>query len=187
VRLNSENRPLPLLHIDDSANERQLVRKAILISNTPFAFHEAHGIESAIPFFQSHGHDLEPRQHPRPALVLLDYDMGKHTGADFLIWLRVRKRISSIPVIMFSGSVERDNIAECYQAGANYFLSKPRNFARLNIILRTLHRSLAFPHKHSPILLLDEYIPDPSAEFAEPTPLSRPSVKHIACLRHQPT
>jgi len=170
VGLNSVSTALNLLHVDDSANERSLVREAIFISNIPFAFYGAAGIESAIPFFQCHGHHIQANQHPCPALVLLDYDLGKHTGADFLYWLRVMKKISSIPVVMFSGSVGKHQIAECYATGANHFLSKPKNFARLNKIIRTLHRSLAFPEGQSPILLLEEYIPDPRAKLAESQP-----------------
>jgi hypothetical protein len=38
---------LPLLYIDDSVNDRLLVREAILLSKTPFAFYQADGFEAA--------------------------------------------------------------------------------------------------------------------------------------------
>jgi CheY-like chemotaxis protein len=146
------------LHIDDSANDRHLVKEAIFLTETPFAFYEADGIESAIPYFQSHGHD---GGFPRPALVLLDYDLGDHTGADLLYWLRVMKKITSIPVVMLSGSVGRPHVAECYATGANHFLSKPKNLERLKIIVGTLHLNLVSLHQPGPIQLLQEYRPDP--------------------------
>jgi len=158
VHSSSGDGKLPLLHIDDSVDNRLLVREAIFLSNTPFAFYQAGGMESAIPYFQSHGHD---GGFPRPALVLLDYDLGNHTGADLLYWLRLMKKISSIPVVMFSGSVEKSHIAECYATGANHFLNKPKDFARLKIIVHTLHLSLVSLHQPGPIQLLQEYQPDP--------------------------
>ena len=52
VRLNATDGTLPLLHVDDNANERILVKRAIFVTKTPFAFYEAAGLESAIPYFQ---------------------------------------------------------------------------------------------------------------------------------------
>jgi chemotaxis family two-component system response regulator Rcp1 len=152
---------LPLLHIDDSANDRMLVREAIFLSNTPFTFHQAQGMESAIPYFQSHGQKGESTQFPRPALVLLDYDLGDHTGTDLLYWLRLIRNVSSIPVIMFCGSVAQSQIAECYASGANHYLSKPKDLERLKIIVHTLHLSLVSLHRPGPIPLLQEYHGDP--------------------------
>ena len=161
MHLYSDNGNLPLLYIDDSVSDRLLVREAILLTKTPFAFYHADGMESAILYFQSHGHDGEPKSFPRPALVLLDYDLGNHSGADFLYWLRLIKNITSIPVVMFSGSAGQLHIAECYATGANYFLSKPNDITRLKVIVHTLHLSLVSLHRPGPIHLLEEYQADP--------------------------
>lgn len=152
---------LPLLYIDDSVNDRLLIREAILLTKTPFAFYQADGLETAMPYFQFHCRSGEPKQPPHPALVLLDYDLGNHTGADLLYWLRKTKRITSIPVVMFSGSPGQPHVAECYATGANYFLSKPKDLTRLKIIVHTLHLSLVSLHRPGPIELLQEYQPDP--------------------------
>jgi CheY-like chemotaxis protein len=96
-----------------------------------------------------------------PDLILLDYYLGNHTGADLLYWLRLMKKIGSIPVVMFSGAAGQPHIAEFYANGANYFLSKPKNLERLKIIVRTLHQSLVSLHQPGPIQLLQEYRPDP--------------------------
>jgi DNA-binding response OmpR family regulator len=156
---------LPLLHIDDSANERHLVREAIFLSGTPFAFFEADDLESAIPFFQS-SHRRELEHYLRPAVVLLDYDMGERTGVDFLLWLRSMKKITSVPVVMFSSSVSSRHVAECYANGANHFIDKPHNLIRLKNIVRTLYQSLTTAEHPSPILSLAEYLPDPRLKLA---------------------
>jgi CheY-like chemotaxis protein len=142
---------LALLHVDDNANERLMVRRAITATHTPFTFQEAECIESAIPYFEG------PRM---PAIVLLDYDMGRHTGVDFLIWLRVMKQIMSVPVAMFSGSETKQHVAECYSNGANYFINKPNNFDRLKEIVRAVHQSLVGNQPHA-INILPEFHPDP--------------------------
>ncbi len=148
------------MHIDDSQNERQLVKQAVFLTQTPFEVFEADSLESAIPFFQIHWHD-EENLYVRPAAVLLDYDLGNETGADFLYWVRKKKGITSIPIIMFTGSVGNPYAEECYASGANYFLRKPESLSRLKVIVRTLHSELVSPHPHSLLSLLQEFIPDP--------------------------
>jgi len=157
VRSNSVT-ALPLLHVDDNPNERLFVRQAILLTKTPFAYYEADSLESAITQFESHRGS--PTQH-RPELVLLDYDLGDHTGADFLYWLRLTKRLNSTPVVMLSGSVGKPHIGECYASGANYFLRKPKTLARLKIIIRALHAGIIAGQRPDPICSLLEFLPDP--------------------------
>jgi two-component system response regulator len=146
-----------LLHVDNSIDDRVLVREVIASSRTSFEYHEANAIESAIAFFQFH--NGKPRRPP--ALVLLDYDLGDFTGVDFLYWLRFLKKQTSIPVVMFSGSQGDRHVAECYEAGANYFISKVGDLERLKLIVRALGLSLTTLNQPGPILLLKEYHPDP--------------------------
>jgi CheY-like chemotaxis protein len=160
VRSNSGDGNWPLLHIDDSANDRLLVKEAILLSKIPFNYYGADSLESAVEYFDYRGNELGAKQFPHPELVLLDYDMGRNTGADFLHWLREMEEITSIPVVMFSGSVGQPHIAECYAAGADHFISKPKNLTRLKTIVRALHLSM-MSHRSSPILRREEYQPDP--------------------------
>jgi len=157
---------LPLLHIDDSADDRCLVKEAIALTKTLFTYHEADGLESAMSYFQLHGQHGELEQHP--AMVLLDYELGSNaTGVDFLYWLRVRKKIKSLPVVMFSGSPGRGHIAECYDAGVDHYLTKPNDFERLKRIVRILHTSVVC-NIPDPIRLLNEYQANPAGNSASP-------------------
>jgi CheY-like chemotaxis protein len=149
-----------LLYIDDCASDRLLLSEAILLTNTPFALHEAENLESAAAYFQPHSSD-ELRRYAPPALVLLDYDLGNHTGVEFLHWLRVTQKITSIPVVMLSGSDGQKHLTECYTAGANFCLSKPRTLTSLMTIVRTLYSSLISATQPSPILSLPDYRPNP--------------------------
>lgn len=154
MQLGSVRTVLTLLFVDDSANERLLVREAISLTKTPFNFCQADGLESSIPFFTNH--------QPWPSVVLLDYDLGTHTGADFLHWLRVTKKITSVPVVMFTSSLGQRNVAQCYANGANHFLRKPNNLSRLKEIIGCLYLSVL--HKTpEPIVSLSEYLADPTA------------------------
>jgi CheY-like chemotaxis protein len=151
----------PFLYVDDNADDRLLVQEAIVLTETPLTFYGAGDIDSAVRYFQFQQDPPEGKEYPRPALVLLDYDLGcGKTGADFLYWLRLMKKLVSIPVVMFSGSPGTRNVAECYEQGANYFLRKAMDLTRLKLIVRTLHDSIEC-EVAGPILRLAEYVPDP--------------------------
>ena len=89
--LSKNNRfVLPLLHIDDNSDDRSLIQEAILATNTPFTFHGVEGVQAAVDYFlesaiersfSSHLDRLP--DHPRPALILLDYDLDSRCGHRF--------------------------------------------------------------------------------------------------------
>ena len=163
MRSIAEKAVFPLLHIEDNGDDRLLVREAIFLTKTPLAFYEAPDIDSAMPYFQFGKDVQEAKEFPRPAVVLLDYDLGQQTGADFLYWLRLMKKLVSIPVVMLSGSVGERNVAECYEQGANYFLRKARGLTSLKEIVRGVYESIR-RNIPGPIIGLAEYMPDPRTE-----------------------
>ena len=146
----------PLLHIDDSANDRLFVREAIALTKTPFTVYQADGLETAVPYFRFRQDD-----EFSPALVLLDFNLGKDTGVDFLRWLRIDKKMTTLPVVVLSGSAEQQDIEDCYAGGANHFLNKPNDLTRLKVIVQSLHLSFAVLNQPGPLFLLPEYRPDP--------------------------
>ena len=162
VHSNLENQGLPLLYVDHKADERLLFQEAIRLTKTPFRLLEADCPQSAMPFFEPQKCDAEQR----PALVLLDYDLGNQTGAEFLYWLRSIKKLTSVPVIMFSDSVGNPHVAECYSTGVNSFLSKPKDLGRLKSIIRTLYLSMVCKAPNL-IVHLQEYQPDPRQNAQE--------------------
>jgi CheY-like chemotaxis protein len=158
---------LPLLHIDDSPDDRSLIEQAIRSTNTPFEFHGVDGLDAATDFFAFLTQMDRPPGHPRPALVLLDYDLGAQCGTDFLYWLRTQHRNTAIPVVMYSGSAGHRHIADCYAQGADHFLRKAQSFSRIKAVVRTLHFCFCFP---TPSFQLLARLPESEADprLAEP-------------------
>lgn len=105
---------IPLLHIDDSASDRLLIKEAINLTKTPFVLFQADGLDSAVEYFQARNTN-QTALYPGPALVLLDYDLGGgNTGCEFLRWFRQMKKNNITPVVISSGSSGRRNVEECY-------------------------------------------------------------------------
>ena len=73
------------------------------------------------------GEEAKEKFHSeRPDLVLLDLDMPKINGLQFLAWLRKEENLST-PVIIVSGRDQMSDIKSGYEFEADYYLVKPLN------------------------------------------------------------
>jgi CheY-like chemotaxis protein len=66
-----------------------------------------------------------------PDYIFLDIRMPMLDGKAVLAELRKNRRLRSVPVIMYSGSILNSEIDEYKDLGASQFLSKPANFQTL--------------------------------------------------------
>lgn len=79
--------------------------------------------------------------HPFPTLVLLDLKLPRMSGFEVLQWIRERREISRLPVVIFTSSREKADIDRAYDLGANAYLLKSVDHAHL---VETLQRVRAF-------------------------------------------
>lgn len=70
--------------------------------------------------------------NPFPALILLDIKMPRKTGLEVLEFIRGRKGLACLPVVMLSASSLSSDIERAYRLGANSFLSKPSSLDALS-------------------------------------------------------
>ncbi len=70
-------------------------------------------------------------RHEAADLILLDNDMPGATGLDVLSQLKSDSAIASVPVIMQTGSENKQTLADCFAAGAVDFIRKPFSAAEL--------------------------------------------------------
>jgi CheY-like chemotaxis protein len=75
-----------------------------------------------------------------PALVLLDLKMPKIGGIEVLQTIRANSKLQSIPVVIFTSSGERRDIAVCYQNGANAYVIKPVGFPDFKTAVQSIGR-----------------------------------------------
>ena len=61
----------------------------------------------------------------RVALVLMDLNMPRMNGLETLAEMKADSRLASIPVIMFSTSLDDEEIRRAYELGASSYVVKP--------------------------------------------------------------
>jgi DNA-binding response OmpR family regulator len=71
-----------------------------------------------------------------PRIVLLDVNLRRENGIDVLKEMRRTETLAYIPIIMTSGI---DYRAECLEAGANDFITKPY---MPDVLIRSIHSHL---------------------------------------------
>ena len=74
----------------------------------------------------------------RPDLVVLDWMLPGRSGIDLLADLRRHPRTKDLPVVLLSAKARDAEIWEGWQAGANYYLTKPFQIEQLLYYLELL-------------------------------------------------
>lgn len=73
-----------------------------------------------------------------PALVLLDLKMPGIGGLEVLRSIKSDARMRFIPVVVFTSSGERRDVALCYANGANAYVVKPVEFSSFTETLQAI-------------------------------------------------
>lgn len=112
-----------ILMIDDSPGERELFRLALAQTGLDVALYAEQDAEAAFHFLNNHS-DL-------PSLILLDWNLVKQRGDEFLKRLRKDSHLAAIPVVVFTTSDDEADLSLAYASGANGYVVKPGTFTEL--------------------------------------------------------
>ncbi len=126
---------LSVVHLDDDPNDLLLFQQAVAYAETPFLVRPFLTPDKAITYLKAAQSSILP-----PSLLLCDYDFGLIRAPQILPTIRAQPFAAFLPIVVLSGSVGETAIADCYNAGANYFLRKPLSLSRLQIIAATLYK-----------------------------------------------
>jgi CheY-like chemotaxis protein len=78
-----------------------------------------------------------------PSLLLLDINMPRVDGLEVLRRLKADAATRRIPVIMLTTTDDPREVRACYDAGCNFYITKPRSFQDFAEALLCLGRFLA--------------------------------------------
>ena len=84
--------------------------------------------EQALDYLYSRG-DYCDTPHLLPALILLDINLPGIDGIELLKRLKGDANLRSIPVVVFTTSMDIQDVKKCYDQGANSYIRKPANLA----------------------------------------------------------
>lgn len=133
------NETQTILLVDDSENDICLVRIAFKTADITNPIQEAHNGEEAIAYLQGEPPFDDRARFPLPTIMLLDLNMPMRDGFEVLKWLRAQPELKRLTVIILTASLREEDVARCFDLGANSFLVKPGSIEDLTSIGRCLN------------------------------------------------
>jgi len=124
-----------VLLIDDNPADALLVEEALAGGKYESQMRNASDGEEGMAYLRRRERWA---QAPRPDLILLDLNLPKKDGREVLAELKADPDLSRIPVIIFSTSEAPQDIARCYELGANCYVSKPLELHRFFSTVRDI-------------------------------------------------
>jgi CheY-like chemotaxis protein len=84
----------------------------------------------------------EPVDEPvsRPDIILLDLNLPRMNGLEFLAVVKSSDRFKTIPVIVMSSSGAAEDVAAAYQLNANSYTQKPLEIDQFISVMQTIRR-----------------------------------------------
>lgn len=118
-----DQEPVDILLVEDEVADACLVKLALRETGMAARLHHVLDGSEALAFL----HHQPPNfaAAPRPRLVLLDLNMPRMNGREFLQHFRAEKGFTDIPVVVFSTSEYDRDKESCFALGANDFVTKP--------------------------------------------------------------
>jgi len=117
-----------ILLVEDNENDIVLIQEAFAEAATARLVAVVRDGEEAMAYLGRRGQYHDARM---PGLVLLDINMPKKNGFEVLAEMKADPALQSIPVVIFSGSTQQEDIARSYAAGAATYVPKPMDFQGL--------------------------------------------------------
>ncbi|HEX4119369.1 MAG TPA: response regulator [Verrucomicrobiae bacterium] len=135
-----------ILMVDDSDNDLDLMRIAFAKAGFNNPLQAVHNGEEAIAYLKGEGGYCDRKQHPLPAVILLDLNMPRKSGFDVLAWIRAEPGLQRISIIILTASLRMEDVERTHGLGANAFLVKPATLEQLTLTIRRLKDWLEVNH-----------------------------------------
>ena len=75
-----------------------------------------------------------------PNLIILDLRLPFVDGTEILKKIKMNDYTKNIPVVVFTGSENKEDLLKCYQYGVNSFVKKPDNYEdSMNAVQKIVH------------------------------------------------
>jgi CheY-like chemotaxis protein len=133
-----QNKPGMVLLVEENPDDVVLVHSVLKKSKFEHALFFVSDGEQAIKYLQ--GEDLygDRKRFPLPAIMLLDLAMPGKDGFEVLAWVRSHEEFKRLPVTVFTGSVNPNDVARAYELGANSCVAKPFEFSEFRAAVKAI-------------------------------------------------
>jgi CheY-like chemotaxis protein len=127
------NNPFSILLVEDDVVDVMSVRRALRELNSNHILNVAGNGEEALVYLGNQANSV-------PGIILLDLNMPRMNGIDFLKILKNDERLRRIPVVVLTTSKEEKDRMESFNLSAAGYMIKPVDYAGFVEVVRTIQR-----------------------------------------------
>ncbi|QYM80531.1 response regulator [Horticoccus luteus] len=128
-----------ILYVEDEADDVLFMRFAFQRLALNVDLRAVGDGSQAIAYLAGEGPFSDRRQHPLPAVLLLDLNLPLQSGFEVLQWLRHEAGLTTLPVVIFSSSGRPEDRARAQALGASDYWLKPSSGLAFADIARDVH------------------------------------------------
>ena len=128
-------RPVQILLVDDDPVDVQLTKEQLAQSKLR---NEVRWAKDGVDALAQLRHEGEHADAPTPDLVLLDLNMPRMDGHQFLAEVKNDPVLASIPIVVVTTSDEDADIVESYRLHANAYVTKPIGLEQMSKVVRAI-------------------------------------------------
>ena len=138
--MNHKKNLITILMADDDPDDRLLTQDALSESHLLNDLYFVENGEELLDYLHQRGKYTDPKQAPRPGVILLDLNMPKKDGREALQEIKADPLLRQIPIVILTTSKAEEDIYRTYDLGASSFITKPVTFESLVEVMQTLGR-----------------------------------------------
>lgn len=116
-----------ILLLEDEPADAYLVKMALKEGKVLANLHHVVDGREGLEFLQKQGRFVDA---PHPDLILLDLNMPRMNGCEFLAEVKANPLLNDIPVVVLTTSDVETDVVRSYQLGAASYISKPIDMAQ---------------------------------------------------------
>ena len=128
-----------ILLVEDDADQREATLRALHQVCDPSRIGCANDGAEALDYLFARGAYEGRDANKQPRLVILDLSLPRLHGLDVLRAMRADPHTVAVPVVVFTASVDKAELDQCYRAGANSVVRKAADAEDLSRKMRQVH------------------------------------------------
>ena len=128
-------RPIEILLVEDNPGDVRLTEEALNESKLLLNVHVVGDGVEALAFIKREGNFSDA---PHPDLILLDLNLPRMDGHEFLSKIKDDPDFRRIPVVILTVSKSEEDIFKTYDLHANCYITKPVNMEQFGKIVKSV-------------------------------------------------
>ncbi|MFW9914071.1 MAG: response regulator [Candidatus Thorarchaeota archaeon] len=130
-----EGKPSAILLVEDNPDHAELVKRSFKNHRVLNEIHHVWDGEEALDYLFRRGNFTNPKNHPRPHLILLDLRLPKIDGLEVLEEIKKSEDLRCIPVVVLTSSEAERDVAKAYNNYVNSYVVKPLDFEKFTQLM----------------------------------------------------